>query len=86
MHTKTARPRPDFETKTLRQPDDRDRKQCEDIPIAQGVIDRLFPAHLQAGFGARDVKLAGEWEAQQGLDVTARNDPVVHLQHIEGAR
>src|SRR6266446_4287685 len=64
MHTKAALPHPYFKTKVLCQSDNWNRQQCEDVPIAQGEIDSLFPAHSRAGFGARDVKMAGKRESQ----------------------
>ncbi len=64
VHRQAPAPRPGFEPKAPRQPSDRHRQQRERIPITQGIADGLLPGHLQAGFGAGNVKLACEGQAQ----------------------
>src|SRR6266850_3463217 len=81
MHTQTGRPSAGFKTKAPRQSDHRNGEERKDIPIAQSVIDRLFPAHFQAGFGARYVKLAGEREAQQGPKTKTEPPPGQRFAH-----
>src|SRR5262245_45272129 len=79
MDTEAALPGGGLEGKTTGETNHRDRQQRKDVPISQSVIDGLLPADLQAGFGARDVKLAGEGQPQKSPKSKGQEPPAPSL-------